>query len=116
MVFQTKIKNKFLRNKPERVEILVSARQRREEERKRFIEISNIQVTVSRLQNSKFSRLQTNLLRLIREQQRQVSKVLLDGLYDFDSPISILLGDHHVVMEKVWQEMLVKNWQIFPNQ
>ena len=30
--------------------------------------------------------------RLIREQQRQVSKVLLDGLYDSDSPISKLLG------------------------
>merc|ERR1712037_991273 len=30
--------------------------------------------------------------RLIREQQRQVSKVLLDGLYDPDSPISKLLG------------------------
>ena len=53
---------------------------------------------------------------MIREQQRQVSKVLLDGLYDPDSPISILLGDHHVVMKKVWQELLVKNWQIFSDK
>ena len=96
------------------MEILGSARQRREEERKRFIQISNILVTLSRFQNIQFFRLQTELLRLIREQQRQVSKVLLDGLYDFDSPISILLGDHHVVMEVLWQQMLVKNWQIFP--
>merc|ERR1712183_519021 len=52
--------------------------------------------------------------RLIREQQRQVSKVLLDGLYDPDSPISKLLGVHtEVVGEIIWQK-LVENWQIFP--
>ena len=51
---------------------------------------------------------------MIREQQRQVSKVLLDGLYDPDSELSILLGAHHVVMETVWQK-LVENWQIFPS-
>jgi len=54
--------------------------------------------------------------RLIREQQRQVSKVLLDGLYDPDSPISKLLGVHmEVVGEIIWQE-LVENWQIYPGQ
>ena len=42
------------------------------------------------------------LSRLIRYQQRQVSKVLLDGLYDPDSPLFVLLGAHHVVMNKVW--------------
>jgi len=52
--------------------------------------------------------------RLIREQQRQVSKVLLDGLYDPDSPISKLLGVRtEVVGEIIWQK-LVENWQIFP--
>ena len=51
-----------------------------------------------------------------REQQRQVSKVLLDGLYDPDSPISKLLGVHIEVMgEIIWQKMLVSNWQIFPD-
>ena len=54
--------------------------------------------------------------RLIREQQRQVSKVLLDGLYDPDSPISKLLGVRtEVVGEIIWQK-LVENWQIFPGQ
>ena len=51
---------------------------------------------------------------MIREQKRQVSKVLLDGLYDHDSPISKLLGVRaEVVGEIIWQK-LVKNWQIFP--
>ena len=55
-------------------------------------------------------------IRSIREQQRQVSKVLLDGLYDPDSPISKLLGVHtEVVGEIIWQK-LVENWQIFPEQ
>jgi len=54
------------------------------------------------------------LKRLIREQQRQVSKVLLDGLYDPDSPFSKLLGVRtEVVGEIIWQK-LVENWQIFP--
>ena len=56
-------------------------------------------------------------LRLIREQQRQVSKVLLDGLYDPDSPISKLLGVRmEVVGEIIWQTMVVENWQIFPHR
>jgi len=54
--------------------------------------------------------------RLIRAQQRKVSKVLLDGLYDSDSPISKLIGVHTEVMgEIIWQKMLVGNWQIFPD-
>ena len=53
-------------------------------------------------------------LRLIREQKRQVSKVLLDGLYNPDSPISKLLGIRTEVMgEIIWQK-LSENWQIFP--
>ena len=56
-----------------------------------------------------------DLLRLIKDQQRQVSKVLLDGLYDPDSPISKLLGVRmEVVGEIIWQK-LVENWQIFPD-
>jgi len=55
--------------------------------------------------------------RLIRKQQRQVSKVLLDGLYDPDSPISKLLGVRmEVVGEIIWQKMLVESWQIYPGQ
>ena len=54
---------------------------------------------------------------LIKEQQRQVSKVLLDGLYDPDSPISKLLSIRTEVMgEIIWKKMLVENWQIFPGQ
>ena len=53
-------------------------------------------------------------LRLIKKQQREVSKVLLDGLYDLDSPISKLLGVRmEVVGEIIWQK-LVENWQIYP--
>ena len=53
---------------------------------------------------------------LIKEQQRQVSKVLLDGLYDPNSPISKLVGiRREVVGEIIWQN-LVENWQIFPGQ
>ena len=53
--------------------------------------------------------------RLIRYQQRQVSKVLLDGLYDPDSPLYDLLGARHVVMNEVWQ-VLKKEWEFFPEQ
>ena len=36
---------------------------------------------------------------LIRAQKRLVSKVLLDGLYDPDSPLFAILGAHHVFMK-----------------
>ena len=54
----------------------------------------------------------------MREQKRQVSKVLLDGLYDSDSPVSKLLGVRTEVMgEIIWKKMLdVWNWQIYPGQ
>ena len=56
---------------------------------------------------------------MIKAQQRQVSKVLLEGLYDSDSPISKLLGVHKEVLgEIIWQKMLASsnyNWQIFPD-
>ena len=55
--------------------------------------------------------------RQVNEQQRQVSKVLLDGLYDPHSPLSNLLGvGTEVVGEIIWQKMLVENWQIYPGQ
>jgi len=78
---------KYLRH-PEVRKVAAKAKQRREEKRR--------------------------LNRQIRKQQRQVSKVLLDGLYDPDSPISKLLGVRmEVVGEIIWQK-LVENWQIFP--
>ena len=53
--------------------------------------------------------------RLITAQQREVSKVLLDGLYDPHSPLSMPLGVRmEVVGEIIWMEMLVWNWQIYP--
>ena len=55
------------------------------------------------------------LPRLIRYQQRQMSKVLLDGLYDPDSPLFTLLGARHVIMNKVWQ-VLKEEWQVFPDE
>ena len=93
----------FFSNKPELLEILGEARQRREEERKRqeILNKKNLKIFYCN--------------RMIREQQRQVSKVLLDGLYDPDSPLTIILGDHHVFMKEVWLE-LKENWQIFPDQ
>jgi len=56
--------------------------------------------------------------RLVREQKRQVSKVLLNGLYDSNSPVSKLLGVRTEVMgEIIWKKMLdVWNWQIYPGQ
>ena len=51
---------------------------------------------------------------MIKEQKREVSKVLLDGLYDPKSNLSILLGAHHLVMQSVWKE-LIKSWRLFPN-
>ena len=45
-----------------------------------------------------------------------MSKVLLDGLYDPDSPLSKLLGVRTEVMgEIIWQKMLTRNWQFFPD-
>ena len=54
--------------------------------------------------------IQTVIARLkVREQQRQVSKVLLDGLYDPDSPLSMLLG----VRNEVFGEII---WQVDPTR
>ena len=48
-----------------------------------------------------------------REQRRQVSKVLLDGLYDPDCPLSMLLGVRtEIVGEIVWR-MLARNWEFY---
>merc|ERR1712130_213942 len=52
--------------------------------------------------------------RLIRAQKRQVSKVLLDGLYDPDSPLSKLLGVRKELLGEIIWKKLAENWQIFP--
>jgi len=91
---------------------LAEAKQRREEKRRRET-YSIILCSITLLNHTLYSKY-SDPLRLIREQQRQVSKVLLDGLYDPDSPISKLLGVRtEVVGEIIWQK-LVENWQIFP--
>ena len=53
-----------------------------------------------------------------RDQQREVSKVLLDGLYDQDSNLSNLRGTQRV-MRKIWHacsglSTLVNTWEDFP--
>ena len=41
--------------------------------------------------------------------------MLLEGLYDEGSPLSMLLGVRHDVMgEIIWKQMLVSKWQAFP--
>ena len=45
-----------------------------------------------------------------------MSKVLLDGLYDPDSPISKLFGIRTEVLGEIIWEMLVNSWQILPGQ
>ena len=107
---------KYLRD-PETRKVLAEAKQRREEKRRQdtvYIIFRSITLLNHTLYRKNHDPLRLN--RLIREQQRQVSKVLLDGLYDPDSPISKLLGVHtEVVGEIIWQK-LVENWQIFPGQ
>ena len=76
-----------------------------------------IGITIKKLFGVVFYQIDTQIcifLRLIKEQQRQVSKVLLDGLYDPKSNLSLLLGAHHLVMQSVWKELL-KSWRLFPN-
>ena len=51
---------------------------------------------------------------MIKEQQRQVSKVLLDGLYDPDSPLTKLLPvNKDVVGDIIWKEMLATKWEFY---
>ena len=54
----------------------------------------------------------------LRQQQRQVSKVLLGGLYDEESPLSKLHGSLRldVMGEIIWKQMLLEKWQVFPDQ
>ena len=107
---------KYLRD-PKTRKVLAEAKQRREEKRRQdtfYIIFHSITLLNHTLYRKNHDPLRLN--RLIREQQRQVSKVLLDGLYDPDSPISKLLGVRmEVVGEIIWQK-LVENWQIFPGQ
>ena len=51
-----------------------------------------------------------------RLQKRQVSKVLLDGLYDQGSPISKLFAVRTEVLgEIIWKDV-TKKWQFFPGE
>ena len=43
------------------------------------------------------------LSRFAREQLGDVSKVLLDGLYDAESPLSMIRGHHYFFMKDVWE-------------
>ena len=47
-----------------------------------------------------------------RVQKRLVSKVLLDGLYDPDTPLSKLLS---VNKDIIWKEMLTTKWEFYPD-
>ena len=50
------------------------------------------------------------------QNNRKVVKVLLDGLYDPDSPLSMLFGVRtDVVGDIIWRQMLHRNWTIFPD-
>ena len=98
--------------------MLDEAKKRREEKRRQGIQKEYFnQLRSSHYSNHTLHPKFSDPHRLIREQQREVSKVLLDGLYDSDSPISKLFGIRTEVMgEIVWKKMLVENWQIFPGQ
>ena len=49
-------------------------------------------------------------------QKRLVSKVLLDGLYDPDSPLSKLLPvNNDVVGDIIWKKMLATKWEFYPD-
>ena len=51
-----------------------------------------------------------------RVQKRQVSKVLLDGLYDTDSQLSKLLPISNDVMgDIIWKRMLTAKWEFYPD-
>ena len=45
----------------------------------------------------------------------KLSKVLLDGLYDTDSPLCVMLGVRGLLMKKIW-DMLGAPWQFFPEE
>ena len=51
-----------------------------------------------------------------RLQKAKVSKVLLEGLFDQDSPLSLLRGVcNDVVKDIIWKKV-VEKWQFFPSQ
>ena len=110
-IHNTCVQESYLfRKKPDLLQILRSARFAREERKRQDWNNNKIIILSSCLPNWQIC----IFLRLIKEQQRQVSKVLLDGLYDPESNLFILLGAHHLVMQSVWKE-LKKSWQLFPN-
>ena len=53
-----------------------------------------------------------------RIQRRQVARVLLQGLSDEDSPLSMLARIQEDVMrDTIWKRMVnIKKWQFYPDQ
>ena len=53
-----------------------------------------------------------------RIQRRQVARVLLQGLSDKDSPLSMLARIQEDVMrDTIWKRMVnIKKWQFYPDQ
>ena len=60
------------------------------------------------LQDQRFHRT-SNIFRFVQEQQKPISKVLLDGLYDEDCLFFLLRGCQHI-MRKILEE-LIKYWE-----
>ena len=56
------------------------------------------------------------MLNNYRLQKAKVSKVLLEGLFDQDSPLSLLRGDCNDVVKDVIRKKVVEKWQFFPSQ
>ena len=48
--------------------------------------------------------------RFASEQLGDVSKVLLDGLYDAESPLSKLFGHHYYLMKDIWEMVTQDRW------
>ena len=48
-------------------------------------------------------------------EQVSASQVLLDGLYDPESSLSLLMGPRDLVMRKIWK-MVGKDWLFYPEE
>ena len=109
---ESNLNQKYFRDTPQTLKVVEEAKQRREERRREKHKKYFIQTLFS---NHTLLSKYSDPLRLIKEQQRQVSKVLLDGLYDPDSPISKLLGVRTEVMGEIVWQMLARNWEFYPD-
>ena len=48
-------------------------------------------------------------------EQVSASQVLLDGLYDPESSLSMIMGPRDLVMRKIWK-MVGNNWLFYPEE